>query len=172
MGTDIIDFSLPATDGKTYSPSDFADAKALVVIFMCNHCPYVKAVIDRLIAIQADYANKGVQLIGINANDAGGYPEDDFEHMQQWVEEKGINFVYLHDESQEVAHAYQARCTPDIYAFDQNRKLAYHGRIDDNWQDEPAVEKRDLRDALDAILAEKPATEAQHPSMGCSIKWK
>lgn len=172
MGSPIIDFSLPATDGKNYSPSDFEDKEVLVVIFMCNHCPYVKGVIDRLIAIQADYADKSVQLVGINANDAEGYPEDSFEAMKEWVVEKGINFVYLRDEDQSVAKAYQAQCTPDIYVFDKSRKLVYHGRIDDNWQDEPAVTKKDLREALDAILAGSPVPKEQHPSMGCSIKWK
>lgn len=172
MDTDIIDFNLPATDGQNYSPADFSDKKALVVIFMCNHCPYIKAVIDRLIAIQANYADKGVQLIGINANDSENYPEDSFEAMQKWVQEKGINFTYLHDESQEVAKAYQAQCTPDIFMFDQNRKLAYHGRIDDNWKEPDQVQKQDLREALDAILEGHSVTEEQHPSMGCSIKWK
>lgn len=172
MGSDIIDFSLPATDGKTYSPSDFADKKALVVIFMCNHCPYVKAVIDRLIAIQADYRDKGIQLIGINANDPTDYPEDSFDSMKLWVVDAGINFIYCQDESQEVAKSYQAQCTPDIYVFDQNKKLAYHGRIDDNWQDESSVTKQELREALDAIVDGQPVTDVQHPSMGCSIKWK
>jgi len=172
MGSPIIPFSLPATDGKGYGPIDFSDKKALVVIFMCNHCPYVKAVIDRLIAIQSDYAQKGVQLIGINANDSENYPEDSFEAMKEWVEEKGINFPYLHDESQEVASSYQAQCTPDIYVFDQVKKLAYHGRIDDNWQEEGQVTKQDLRAAIDAIIEDKPVPEPQHPSMGCSIKWK
>lgn len=172
MGKDILPFSLPATDGKGYGPIDFGDKKALVIIFMCNHCPYVQAVIDRLIAIQADYADKGVQLIGINANDSENYPEDSFEAMQEWVEERGINFPYLHDESQEVARSYQAQCTPDIYVFDQAKKLAYHGRIDDNWQEESEVTKQDLREALDAIIAGNSAPEPQQPSMGCSIKWK
>jgi len=172
MGKDIIPFSLPATDGKGYGPAEFKDKKALVIIFMCNHCPYVQAVIDRLIAIQADYADKGVQLIGTNANDAENYPEDSFEAMQKWVEERGINFPYLFDESQEVARSYQAQCTPDIYVFNQAQKLAYHGRIDDNWQEEDEVTKQELRVALDAIVAEEPVPEEQKPSMGCSIKWK
>lgn len=172
LGTEIIDFQLPATDGKEYSPADFADKKVLVIIFMCNHCPYVKAVIDRLISIQADYAEKGVQLIGINSNDPEDYPEDSFESMQAWVEEKGINFVYCQDLSQEVGRAYQAQCTPDIYVFDENRKLAYHGRIDDNWQEPEKVEKHELREALDALVAGNPVPEVQNPSMGCSIKWK
>ncbi len=172
LGKDIIPFSLPATDGKGYGPMDFKDKKILVVIFMCNHCPYIKAVIDRLIAIQADYADKEVQLVGINANDSENYPEDSFEAMQEWVEEKGINFPYLHDESQAVAKAYQAQCTPDIFVFDQARKLTYHGRVDDNWKEEDQVTKQDLREALDAILDGNPVSEPQHPSMGCSIKWK
>jgi len=172
MGTPIIDFSLPATDGKTYSPADFSDKKVLVIIFMCNHCPYIKAVIDRLIAIQSDYADKEVQLIGINANDAEDYPEDNFDAMKEWVEEKEINFVYCRDESQEVASAYQAECTPDIFVFDGSKKLAYHGRVDDNWQEEDKVTQKDLRAALDAILAGNPVPEPQEPSMGCSIKWK
>lgn len=172
MDSPIIDFKLPATDGKTYSPSDFSDKKILVIIFMCNHCPYVHAVIDRLIAIQSDYAGKGVQLIGINANDADNYPEDSFDAMKEWVVEKGINFVYLHDEHQSVAIAYKAQCTPDIYVYDQNRQIVYHGRIDDNWKDSSAVTKQELREALDAILNNHPTSKDQHPTMGCSIKWK
>lgn len=172
MGTPIIDFNLPATDGKTYSPNDFAAKKVVVVMFICNHCPYIKATIDRMIALQSEFA-EDVQFIGINANDAENYPEDSFEAMQAWVKEKGINFVYCFDETQEVARAYQAQCTPDIFVFDQNRALAYHGRIDDNWQDESKVTKRELAEALNVILAGKTIPEdQQNPSMGCSIKWK
>ncbi len=182
LGKEIIRFSLPATDGKGYGPIDFTDKEILVLIFMCNHCPYIQATIDRMIAIQKDYAEKGVQLLGINANDAEAYPDDSFEAMQVWAKEKGLNFPYLHDESQEVAKAYQAQCTPDIYVFDQKRALRYHGRIDDNWpvrtdvhpggKDESAITKKDLREALDAILAHEPVSLDQKPSMGCSIKWK
>ncbi len=172
MGTPIIDFSLPATDDKTYSPSDFQDKKILIIVFMCNHCPYIHAIIDRLIAIQADYADKGVQIIGINANESESYPEDSFDAMKDWVQEKGINFVYCRDESQEVARVYQAQCTPDMFVFNQDRKLVYHGRIDDSWQDESQVTKQEMRAAIDTILEGKEYTETQHPSMGCSIKWK
>lgn len=181
LGTDIIDFKLPGTDGKEYSPADFADKKILVIIFMCNHCPYVLAVLDRLNVVQKDYAEKGVQLVGINANDAESYPDDSFENMQKMVKDGKVQFTYLHDESQEVARAYQAQCTPDIYVFDRGRKLAYHGRIDDNWpvrpghpggKDESAVQKQELRAALDALLAGQPITQKQRPTMGCSIKWK
>jgi peroxiredoxin len=177
MGTPIIDFKLPGTDGKMHSPADYATAKILVVIFMCNHCPYIKATIDRMIAIQKDYSAKGVQLIGINANDAIKYPDDSFESMQAWVKEKGINFPYLQDESQAVARAYQAQCTPDIFVFstlrgDTLRTLAYHGRIDDNWKEPEKATSHDLREALDTLLEGREVYTPQHPSMGCSIKWK
>jgi peroxiredoxin len=167
-----FDFSLPGTDDQTHSLADFADAKVLVVIFMCNHCPYVHAVINRLVQIQADYSEKGVQLVGINANDSENYPDDSFESMKEAVQEFGINFPYLHDETQEVAKQYQAQCTPDIYIFDQDRKLSYHGRIDDNWQEPDQVTRHELREALDALLANQKPSEDQKPSMGCSIKWK
>ncbi len=173
MGSDIIPFKLPATDGNSYGPEDFADKKALVVIFMCNHCPYIKATIDRMIQLQAEFADKGVQLVGINANDSENYPEDSFEAMQAWVEEKGINFPYLHDESQEIARAYQAQCTPDIFVFNAERKLAYHGRIDDNWQEPEKATKRELAEALDVVLEGGTIPEDQQkPTIGCSIKWK
>ena len=172
MGTPIINFNLPATDGNTYSLSDFSDKKVLVIVFMCNHCPYVHAVIDRLIAIQSDYVNKSVQLIGINANDSENYPEDSFDAMKDWIIEKSVNFVYLRDEDQSVAKAYKAQCTPDIYVYNQDRQLVYHGRIDDNWQNESAVTNNELRDALDAVLEKRPISENQSPTIGCSIKWK
>lgn len=172
MGSNIIHFELQATDGNTYSPANFADKKILVIIFMCNHCPYVKGIIDELIQIQSDYADEAVQLIGINSNDTNEYPEDSFEAMQEWAKEKGINFVYLHDETQEVAKAYKAQCTPDIYVYDTAWKLAYHGRLNDNWQNPEAVTEHSVRNALDAILNEKEVNPDQKPSMGCSIKWK
>ena len=182
LNTPIIDFNLLATDGVTYSQSDFDDKKILVLVFMCNHCPYVLAVINRLIAIQSDYADKSVQLIAINSNDSGAYPDDSFEKMKEFVSERGINFVYLHDEDQSIAKAYKAQCTPDIYMFDNDRKLVYHGRIDDNWpvrtdvhpgkQDEKSVTKNELRDALDAALEERQISNSQQPTIGCSIKWK
>lgn len=172
LGTDIIDFSLPDTDGKLHSPADYSDAKALVIIFMCNHCPYVKAVQERLIALQASFNNQDVQFIGINANDWNEYPADSPESMKQTIQDWGINFPYLYDESQETAKAYQAQCTPDIYVFDQARKLAYHGRIDDNWQNPEEVTKEELKQALeDTVVGKKPADD-QNPTIGCSIKWR
>jgi len=160
LGKDLIPFSLPAADGKGYGHLDFGDKEILTIIFMCNHCPYVKEIIDDLIKLQSDYADKGAQLVGINANDSDEYPEDSMEAMTDWVEEKGINFPYLRDESQAVAMAYQAQCTPDIYVFDQNRKMTYHGSING------------LAESFDKILDGKEVSEKQNPSIGCSIKWK
>ena len=172
LGTKAIDFKLLGTDDKNYSLDSFKDKKIPVIIFMCNHCPYVKAVLDRIIAIQNDYADKGVQLIGINPNDSTNYPEDSFKNMKKIVKEKNIPFPYLMDETQKTARKYDAVCTPDIYVYGEERTLLYRGRIDDNWQDESKITQRDLRAALDAILQGNPVPENQIPSMGCSIKWK
>ena len=172
MGTTAPDFNLKGVDDKNHSLAEYQDKKALVIIFTCNHCPYVKAVIDRLIKLQKDYKDKGVQLIGINSNDPTHYPDDDFAHMQKIAEELSFNFPYLVDETQGVAKEYKAQCTPDIYVFDEDRKLFYHGRLDDNWQEEKAVTKHELRDALNLLLAGKDSPETQTPSMGCSIKWR
>ena len=171
LGTPAHNFSLLSTDGKSYSLDSFNDKKVLVIVFMCNHCPYVKAVLDRLIGLQKDYADKNVQLVGINPNDEENYPEDSFENMEKTVIEKGIPFPYLQDATQETAKQYNAVCTPDIYVYGKERTLLYRGRIDDNWQDESGVTKRDLRRAIDAILEDSPVFEEQYPSMGCSIKW-
>ena len=172
LGTPAPDFSLKGIDDRPHTLHEYADKDILVIIFMCNHCPYVQAVFYRLIAIQNDYDDQGVQLVGINANDPTEYPEDSLEKMKEEVQKRAISFVYLQDESQTVARAYQAQCTPDIYVFDQERQLAYHGRIDDNWQEPGQVTRNELRAAIDALLAgQKPSLE-QKPSMGCSIKWK
>lgn len=172
LGTPAHDFSLVSTDGNSYSIDSFNDKKVLVIVFMCNHCPYVKAVLNRLIELQKDYDDKNVQLVGINPNDEENYPEDSIENMKKAVIEKGIPFPYLRDATQEIAKQYNAVCTPDIYVYGKERTLLYRGRIDDNWQDESSVTKRDLRLAIDAILDDSPVSEEQHPSMGCSIKWK
>ncbi len=169
LGMVAPDFSLPATDGETYSLSSFAESEVLVVIFMCNHCPYVKAVLPRLNRLAKLYTIEKVRFVSINANDATDYPQDSFAAMH----ELPLDFVYLYDESQQVAKAYHAVCTPDVFVFDKNRTLVYHGRIDDNWQNENAVTKEELRIGIDAVLAGKivPVNE-QIPSMGCNIKWK
>lgn len=166
------DFSLPGVDGKTHSLKEFASAKALVVVFSCNHCPYVQAYEDRMIAVQRDYAAKGVQLVAINANDADNYPEDGFEEMAKRAKAKEFNFPYLRDESQAAARSYGATHTPHLFVFDARRRLAYTGKIDDNWQDEGAVKSTYLRDALDDILAGKPPRLAETHAIGCTIKWK
>ena len=173
VGTKAPPFSLPGTDGQTHSLDDFADAKALVVVFTCNHCPYAKAAEDRLVAIQRDYAERGVQLVAINPNDVSPHPGDSFEKMVERAAAKGFDFPYLRDETQEVARAYDAACTPDIFVFGPDRTLVYNGRLDDNWQDPAKVTRQDLREVLDAVLEDRaPALPEVVPSMGCSIKWK
>jgi peroxiredoxin len=171
-GTPAPDFSLPGTDGRTHALSDFADAEALVVIFTCNHCPYARAVEDRLVELQRDYRDRGVRLVAVNPNDAVAYPSDSLEAMVERAADKGFNFPYLRDESQAVARAYGAVCTPDIFVFDGDRKLVYNGRFDDNWKDPAAVSRHDLREVLDALLAGRDPGFEPVPSMGCSIKWK
>ncbi len=171
MGEPAVDFSLPGTDDKTYALGDFAGAKVLVVVFMCNHCPYVQAVWGRLVKLQEKYMD-GVKFVGINPNYNPDYPEDSMEKMKEYYEKYGMNFPYLLDETQEVARAYKAQCTPDIFVYDEDRKLTYHGRIDDNWQEEDEVTKRELDEALDVLMKGLRLEEKQFPSMGCSIKWR
>ncbi|MBI4994061.1 thioredoxin family protein [Candidatus Peregrinibacteria bacterium] len=162
FGANAADFSLPGIDGKTYGLKNFVGKKALVIIFMCNHCPYVKATIDRLIALQNEFGPAGAQFVGINANDDKDYPDDSFENMKKFALKRGINFPYLRDEMQKTAKAYTAVCTPDIFVYDKNLGLAYHGRIENN----------ELAEALKALLEGKKPSQDQKPSMGCSIKWK
>jgi peroxiredoxin len=171
-GTPASDFDLLGVDGKRYRLADFADAEVLVVVFTCNHCPYAKASEQRLVELQRDYAGRGVRLVAISPNDAERYPDDSFDEMKKRAEEAGFNFPYLYDESQEVARAYDAACTPDIFVFDRDRKLVANTRLDDNWQEPAAVERRDLREILDATLGRRPLPFDPVPSMGCSIKWK
>lgn len=165
-------FALPATDGKTYSLETFADKKALIIIFSCNHCPYVQAYEDRMIALQADYAARGVQIVAINSNEDTHHPEDSFENMKQRAAEKKFNFPYLRDASQETAHRYGATHTPHVFLFDEFRNLRYTGKIDDDWKNPANVQRRFLREALDAILDGKTAPEAETYAIGCTIKWK
>lgn len=172
LGAPCPDFRLPSVDGRTYARDDFADRPVLVVMFICNHCPYVKAVEDRIVALAREYGPRGVQLVGICANDAAAYPDDSFDALARRWREKAYGFPYLHDESQEVARAFDAACTPDIYVYGPDRKLAYHGRIDDNWKDPRQVTRRELAEALDALLAGRAPSPEQRPSLGCSIKWK
>jgi peroxiredoxin len=172
LGAPCPDFRLPAVDGRTYARDDFAGAPALVVMFICNHCPYVKAVEDRLIRLARELGPRGVRFVGMCSNDAETYPDDAFDKLAERWRERGYGFPYLHDERQTVARAFGAVCTPDIFVFDADRRLAYRGRIDDSWKDEGKVTTRELADALEALLAGKRPSATQRPSMGCSIKWR
>lgn len=173
LGTMAPDFHLPDTNGKMVSPADFKDAAALLVIFMCNHCPYVIHIREGLAKLGRDYQPRGVAMVGINSNDAVNYPSDSPARMKDEVKSAGYTFPYLFDESQAVAKAYQAACTPDIYLFDRERKLVYRGQFDDSRPGNGVpVTGKDLRAALDAVLAGKTIPQVQKPSMGCNIKWK
>ena len=171
LGSQAPDFSLPAVDGKTYSLASFKDKPILVVAFWCNHCPYVQAWEDRTIAVQKEFAGKGVQFVMINANDEESYPEDDFAHMVERSKRKGYNFPYLRDESQKSAEAYGAVSTPDFFVFDAARKLRYRGKLDDS-KDPKGVRQHVMKDVLNALVAGKDPPVKFVPPMGCSIKWK
>lgn len=173
LGTSAPDFSLPDTAGRTVSLADFKDSPALLVIFMCNHCPYVQHVADGLAKLAKDYQNRGVAVVGINSNDTATHPEDSPAKMADEVRQRGYTFPYLFDETQQVAKAYRAACTPDFFLFDSQRKLVYRGQMDDSRpQSGVPVTGQDLRRALDAVLAGAPVPEPQKPSLGCNIKWK
>ena len=172
IGSQAINFNLPAVDGKFYSLDSFKDKKVLCIIFSCNHCPYVVALEDRINIIAKEYSNKSFALIAINPNDDSSYPEDSFENMKVRAKHKGFVFPYLRDETQEIARAYDAVCTPDIYLYDENRILRYRGRLDDSWNDETKVTRRELKMAIDCLLQGKKIDFETIPAMGCSIKWK
>ncbi|HEV2227205.1 MAG TPA: thioredoxin family protein [Nitrososphaerales archaeon] len=170
MGAKAPDFDLQGVDGKRYSLSAFEGKPALVVVFSCNHCPYVKAYEDRMVSIQRDYAGKGVQFVAINSNDDKAYPEDSYPEMVKRAKQKGFNFPYLRDESQKVVEAYGGICTPHVFAFDGDRVLRYRGRIDDS-RDPSKVTTHDLRNALDDLLQDKEVRVPDTRPFGCSIKW-
>jgi len=161
---------LLGTDGKRYSISSFKDKPVLAVIFSCNHCPYAVAYEDRIIAIQRDYAGKGVQFVVVNSNDDKSYPEDSYPEMIKRAKEKGFNFPYVRDADQTVAEEYGAVCTPHVFAFDKDRVLRYRGRIDDN-REAAKAKTRDFRDALDDMLAGRKVRVPDTKPFGCSIKW-
>jgi peroxiredoxin len=173
LGMPAPNFSLPDTDGKMVSLADFKDAPALLVIFICNHCPFVKHVQAELTRLTREYQARGVAVVGINSNDMATHPEDGPEKMRDEKAAAGYTFHYLFDESQDVAHAYEAACTPDFFLFDKERKLVYRGRMDASQPGnaEPN-DGADLRLALDAVLVGKAAPARQRPSVGCNIKWK
>ncbi len=173
LGTSAPQFSLPDPDGKIVSLSDFEGAPALVVVFMCNHCPFVKHIAPGLANLAREYQDKGVAVVGINPNDVANYPDDSPQKMAEATKEYGYTFPYLLDESQEVAKAYRAACTPDFFVFDGDRQLVYRGQMDDSRPslDFP-VTGADLRAALNAVLDGRSVIAEQKPSVGCNIKWK
>jgi len=170
LGSPAPIFDLPGVDNRKYSLASFTDKPVLVVIFSCNHCPYVKDYETRMVSIQHDYAPKGVQLVAINSNDDKTYPEDSFTEMVNRAREKGFNFPYLRDETQKVVEAYGAVCTPHVFAFDSSRLLRYRGRIDDS-RDASKVTHPDLRNALDDMVARRNVRVSDTKPFGCSIKW-
>jgi peroxiredoxin len=172
LGTQAPDFSLVNVDGRTVSLADFKGKPALLVAFICNHCPFVKHIANPLAQLTAEYMAKGVAIVGISSNDASNYPADSPEQMVREAEERGYQFPYLYDDTQDVAKDYQAACTPDFFLFDANQKLVYRGQFDDSRPDSGIpVTGKDLRAALDAVLAGKKPSENQRPSIGCNIKW-
>lgn len=173
LGTAAPDFRLPDTNGGTVSLGDFAGKPALLVIFMCNHCPYVVHVAEQLAALGRDYQEKGVGIVGISSNDAQNYPDDSPEKMKAEAAQAGYTFPYLYDEAQTVAKAYRAACTPDFFLFDADQRLVYRGQLDASRPGNGVpVTGEELRAAIDAVLAGKSVSEDQKPSLGCNIKWK
>jgi peroxiredoxin len=173
IGADAPAFELKNVDGTTVSLDSLKNgAGALAIVFSCNHCPYVLAWEDRLIQIARDYAPRGARFALINANDPVKYPADSFPEMQSRAKMKAYPFPYLFDETQEVARAYGAERTPEVFLFDSSGKLAYHGAPDDNYDDPSGVRRHYLREALDAVLAGSPPPVAETPPVGCTIKWK
>ncbi len=170
LGSPCPDFALPGVDGKVWHRDDF-HAPILLVVVMCNHCPYVQAVDGRINALAEEFKDR-CDVVGINANDAEAYPEDGFDAMRSRARDQGFAFPYLWDEAQGVARAFGAVCTPEFFLYDGARSLRYRGRLDDNWKDPKAVARRELFEAVQALLSGGGPSETQHPSMGCSIKWR
>ncbi|MDP6637264.1 MAG: thioredoxin family protein [Phycisphaerae bacterium] len=172
LGADAPNFDLPGVDGASCRLSDFSEARLLIVVFSCNHCPYVIGSEDRMNQLYDDYASRGVELVAINSNEDVNHPTDSFEHMIARAREQGFKFAYLRDETQSVAKAYGALRTPHYYVFDENRKLRYTGRMDDNPRQAGMETTHELRDALEALLdGNDPPTPLTNP-IGCNVKWK
>lgn len=172
IGSVIPNFKLKSTDEKFYLLESFDSAKYLLVIFSCNHCPYVQAYEERIISLQDEFLEEGLRVIAINSNDAATHPEDSFEKMQQRAKEKSFNFYYLHDEDQSVAKAFDAVSTPEIFLFDEKRRLVYTGKVDDNWREPERVNSRYLRDAILELISGVEVSVPETFAIGCSIKWK
>jgi peroxiredoxin len=171
VGAEAPPFDLPGVDGHNHALSDYHEVPALAVVWSCNHCPYVQAWEGRMKELQRDYGDRGFRLVAINSNDSSKYPEDSFDEMRKRAESQGFNFDYLADADQAVARAYGPERTPEVFLFDRDRRLVYHGAIDDS-RDETAVTRRYLRDAVEALLAGRDPSPAETPAVGCSIKWR
>jgi peroxiredoxin len=171
LATEAPPFDLPGVDGANHSLEEYADTPALAVVWSCNHCPYVQAWEGRMIELQREYGDRGFRLVAINSNDADAYPEDSFDEMQKRAERQGFNFDYLYDEDQSVLRAYGAERTPEVFLFDRDRKLVYHGAIDDS-RDESEVSQRYLRVAIEAVLSGEEPPLPETPPVGCSVKWR
>jgi peroxiredoxin len=172
-GDTAPDFNLPGTDGRAWSFADAAGPNGLVVMFICNHCPYVKAAVDRIVRDTRALRELGVGAVAISSNDASTYPDDSFENMKAFARTHGFGFPYLFDESQGVARAYDAVCTPEFFGFDRERRLQYHGRLDASGrQPAPPGTRRELYEAMKQLVETGRAPEGQAASIGCSIKWK
>ena len=172
LGTKMPLFELKDPGGKSYKSEALSGKKGVLIAFTCNHCPYALAVWPRLISLAQGAVKLGVNTVGINPNIHPDYPEDTPEKMKEKIKEWGITFPYLVDETQKVANAFKAQCTPDLYLFDASQNLVYHGRLDDNWQEESKVKRQELKEAIDLLASGKPISPDQKPSMGCSIKWR
>lgn len=172
IGSIMPDFKLPAADGKKYSSKDWGDNEALIVIFSCNHCPYVQAYEERIKQIDKKYGEKNVKLFAINSNDPSKYEDDSFEGMVKRAHERNFKFPYLRDEDQTIARSYGATHTPEVFLFDKERKLIYHGKIDDNWKEPEKVQNRYLENAIDEFLSGEEISVPETYSIGCTIKWK
>jgi peroxiredoxin len=173
LGTRAPDFSLLNVDGRTMQRSDFESAPALLIAFWCNHCPFVKHIVNAFVELASKYQVRGVAIVAINSNDASKYPDDSPERMVHEAEERGFTFPYLFDEEQEVAKSYRAACTPDFFLFDRQQHLVYRGQFDSSRPGNGLpITGQDLQVALDAVLAGQPIPEPQRPSIGCNIKWK
>ena len=167
-----IDFKLKGTDNKEYSLNSFKDKNIFIIIFTCNHCPYAQAYEERIKQLQTMYNERGVQIIAINSNDDKQYGEDSFENMKIRAKKRDFNFPYLRDKSQEIARAYGAEVTPDVFVFDNKRVLRYRGRIDDNWENSEEVKKHNVREAVGSLLRGEEVKVKEAKAIGCSIKWK
>lgn len=172
LGDEAPYFSLMGTDGRIHSLPDYVEAAALLVVFTCNHCPYARAYESRLAEIARNYRAQGLETIAICANDPENFPEDSFERMVEKSQALDFPFPYLHDPAQNVAKAYDAACTPEAYLFDRNRRLVYHGWVDDNYLNPEQASRHDLKDAVEAVLKNQTPVTQLTPVLGCSIKWK